>query len=219
MHPALNLSLADRLTDLGDISPSRVRLDPSPGRATVDDLIRISQIENRHYELIDGTLVEKAMGWLESMLAGVLLQWLNNYLDQHPIGVATGADGFSHLFIDTVRGPDVAFVSWERLPDGIPVEPIPNLVPNLVIEVLSKGNTRAEMSRKRREYFHAGVQIVWMIDPRSRSVAVYTSSEEVTLVDEQGRLDGGSVLPDWRVDVKELFARIDRHGPQADIER
>jgi len=87
------------------------------------------------------------------------------------------------------------------------------LVPDFVIEVLSVGNTRGEMARKRREYFHAGVQLVWMIDPRSRTVAVFTNAQEFTLVDETGSLDGGNVLPGWTIQLEQLFARLDREAP------
>jgi Uma2 family endonuclease len=76
-----------------------------------------------------------------------------------------------------VRGLDVAFVAWDRLPNGkIPCVPIPDLVRNLVIEVLSVSNTYGEMSRKRREYFHAGVDLLWMVDPRERQITFYLSA-------------------------------------------
>jgi hypothetical protein len=103
----------ERLSDLGNISTSRVRSEPVPGVASVEDVIRLRNAEQRLYELVDGTLVEKAMGWQESLLAGILLQWLNNYLDKNRLGVATGPDGMIRLFGDTVRGPDVAFVAWD----------------------------------------------------------------------------------------------------------
>ena len=206
--------MADRLADLGNIPLSRVCVDPPPGKATIDDLIRLNESEGKQYELIDNTLVEKAVGWQESMLAGVLLQWLRNFLDEHNLGEVSGSDGMSRLFGDTVRGPDVAFVSWDRLPGGIPATPVPDLVPDFVIEVLSVGNTRGEMARKRREYFHAGVRLVWMVDPRGRSVAVFRSPEDFTVVDEEGMLDGGDVLPGWNVSLPELFSRLDRQPPR-----
>ena len=211
MNPAIPFSMADRLADLGNIPLDRVRCDPPPGHATIDDVNRLRETEGRIYELIDKTLVEKAMGWQESMLAVVLSQWLNNYLDENDLGLATGADGMTRLFDETVRGPDVAFVAWSRLPAGkVPQEPIPDLVPNFVIEVLSISNTRGEMARKRREFFYAGVELIWMVDPRSRTVAVFSSPESFVVVDDQGTLDGGEVLPGWKVDLAKLFAKLDR---------
>ncbi len=203
----------DRLADLGHVPASRILVEPPPGMAACADVVRIREVQGKICELIDGTLVEKAMGWSEAILAGILLQWLNNYLDSHPLGIATGPDGLTRLFGDTVRGPDVAFVSWQRLPGGrIPTEPIPDVVPNFAIEVLSVSNTYGEMSRKRREYFHAGVELLWMVDPRQRSVTVYRSSLQAEVVPEGGVLDGGSILPGWSADVGTLFGKLDQQG-------
>ena len=211
MNIALATTWEDRLADLGNVPTTRVRCEPAPGAATVKDVVRIRNTERRLFELVDGTLVEKAMGWQESFLAGILLQWLNNYLDQFRMGVATGPDGMTRLFGDTVRGPDVAFASWARLPKGrIPTEPVPDLVPNFVIEVLSVGNTYAEMSRKRREYFHAGVELLWMVDHRSQTVTVFRSPQDASVVNAGETLDGGSVLPGWNVDIADLFSRLER---------
>ncbi len=212
MSIALATTWEDRLADLGNVPATRVRCEPAPGAATVEDVLRLRNTERRLYELVDSTLVEKAMGWQESLLAGILLQWLNNYLDQYRVGVATGPDGMTRLFHDTVRGPDVAFVSWARLPNGrIPTDPVPDLVPNFVIEVLSVGNTYAEMSRKRREYFHAGVELLWMVDHRARTVTVFRSPQDASVVNEGDKLDGGSVLPGWQVDIADLFSRLERN--------
>ncbi|MCF7963670.1 MAG: Uma2 family endonuclease [Pirellula sp.] len=213
MSIALATTWEDRLTDLGNVPTARVRSEPAPGAATVEDVVRLRNSERRLYELVDGTLVEKAMGWQESFLAGILLQWLNNFLDQHRIGVATGPDGMTRLFGDTVRAPDLAFVAWERMPGGrIPKEPVPDLVPNFVIEVLSAGNTYGEMSRKRREYFHAGVELLWMVDHRSRTVTVFRTPLDATVVTEGHNLDGGNVLPGWKVDIADLFSRLESNA-------
>lgn len=211
MSIALATTWEQRLNDLGNVPASRVRSDPAPGTATVDDLTRLRNTERKLYELVDGTLVEKSMGWQESLLAGILLHWLHGYLDLHRIGVATGADGMTRLFGETVRGPDVAFFAWNRMPNGqIPTDPIPDLVPNFVIEVLSTGNTYAEMSRKRREYFQAGVELLWMVDHRTRTVTAFRTALEATVYSEDKIIDGGNVLPGWQVNIAELFSRLDR---------
>ncbi len=215
VNASVSFSLADRISDLGGIEASRIRSTPAPGSATIPDLIRAQAEDGRLYELVDNTLVEKAMGWQESLLAMVLAQWLRNFLDNHDLGVVTGPDGMSRLFGDTVRGPDVALVSWSRMPGGrLPTDPIPDLVPDFVIEVLSISNTRSEMARKRREYFQAGVRLVWMIDPRRRTVAVFTAAESVTIAAEHDRIAGGDVLPGWEVDLEKLFAELDRRSPE-----
>lgn len=212
--PTVTESMADRIADLGGVPEHRVRCSPAPGSATLQDLIQVNETRAGLCEWIDGTLVEKAMGWQESILAGVLLHWMRAYVLERNLGLVTGPDGMTRLFADTVRGPDVAFYSWSRIPDGrLPEEPVPSLVPDLAIEVLSSSNTRAEMARKRREYFHAGVRLVWMVHPRSRTVAVYTSSEHVVLAQQGDIIDGGEVLPGWKVDTGQLFAELDRQAP------
>jgi Uma2 family endonuclease len=215
VNASVSYSLADRILDLGGIDAARIRSTPAVGTATISDLIRAQAEDGRLYELVDNTLVEKAMGWQESLLAMVLVQWLRNHLENHNLGVVTGPDGMSRLFGDTVRGPDVSFVSWSRMPGGqLPTDPIPDLVPDFVIEILSLGNTRSEMARKRREYFQAGVRLVWMIDPRRRTVAVFTAAESVSISQEHDRIDGADVLPGWVVNLEELFAELDRRAPQ-----
>ena len=113
-----------------------------------------------------------------------------------------------------VRGPDVAFVSWQRLPEGkVPDAAVPEIVPDIAIEVLSEGNTYAEMSRKRREYFHAGVRQVWMVDPNERTVAVYTDVMRYEILDEQAELSGGDILPGLVIRLSEVFGELDRQRP------
>jgi Uma2 family endonuclease len=212
MSVAIATTWEQRLADLGNIPVTRILSSPAPGTATWKDAVQVRDTEGRICEVVDNTLVEKALGWQESLLAGVLLHWLHNYLDQNKLGVATGADGMTRLFGDTVRGPDVAFVAWDRLPGrSIPSDPIPELVPNFVIEVLSTGNTYSEMSRKRREYFHAGVELLWMVDPRERTVAIYRTSNDAEVIRE-GEISGEHVLPNWRVDCGELFGKLDERG-------
>lgn len=215
MNPVLYWSLEDRLADLGGVPVSRIRSDPMPGSATVEDVTRLRDTEGRRYELVDRTLVEKAMGWQESLLAMVLGHWLCEFLEENNLGLATGADGMTRLFDNTVRGPNVAFVRWDRLPGGtIPDAPIPELVPNFVIEVLSVSNTRGEMARKRREYFHAGVELAWFVDPRGRTVAVFTSADDFKVYDEEASVAGGTVLPGWTVELEKLFAKLDQRAPE-----
>ncbi len=214
MNAALTTSLAERLADLGGIPVERVRTNPPPGTATVDDLIRVNSQGSGRCELVDHTLVEKPMGWRESLLAGVLLHWLHSYLDEHNLGVITGADGMTRLFPGVVRGPDVAFVSWDNLPDRkLPADAVPDLAPDFVIEVLSLSNTRAEMARKRREYFQGGVRLVWMVDPQTRTIAAYRDNEDVVVVDEDSTISGGDVLPGWSFETAKLFAELERKAP------
>ena len=212
--PAIR-TLADLLERLGGIAPGRVLCQPAPGRATEADLLEVATHDDRLYELVDGALVEKAVGLRESLLAIVIAASLREFVLPRNLGVVSGADGTMRLFPGLVRIPDVAFASWDRFAEGrIPLDPIPDLVPDLVVEVVSEGNTVAETDRKRREYFRAGVRLVWMIEPKDRTAAVFTSPEHSTRLDESQTLDGGAVLPGFVLPLRDLFAELDRrrHG-------
>jgi Uma2 family endonuclease len=101
----------------------------------------------------------------------------------------------------------VSFISWDRLPNRrVPRQPIPDLAPDLAVEVLSKGNTRGEMTRKLQEYFAHGVRLVWYVDPRTRTARVHSSPDESTLIQETDALEGETVLPGFSLPLDELFA-------------
>ena len=208
--PAAIQTLADLLERLGGIPLARVRYHPSPGTATEQDVL----IPGQHpCELVDGVLVEKAPGYRESCLAGALLALVRAFVLPRNFGLVSGADGTVGLFPGLVRIPDVAFTSWDRLPNRrMPAEPIPHLAPDLAVEVLSHSNTEAEMARKRGEYFTAGARLVWIVDPDSRSVTVYTSPTQSNTLAKTDLLDGGAVLPGFTLSLRDLFAELDRAG-------
>src|SRR5205809_4813006 len=102
----------------------------------------------------------------ESVIAGQVLIEIGLYARQHDLGIPSGEAGTVRLLKGLVRMPDVAFFAWDKLPGRVlPSRPIPDLAPDLAVEVLSKANTPAEMGRKMREYFLAGVRLVWMLVP------------------------------------------------------
>lgn len=206
-------TLADLLVQLGGIAPERVRFRPLPGTATEQDVLDVQASEGRLCELVDGVLVEKGMGFRESFLSMALSAILWGFVKPRNLGLVTGADGMVRLASGLVRIPDVAFISWNRLPDRrVPTEPIPGLAPDLVVEVLSESNTEAEMARKRREYFAAGVQLAWFVDPVARRVDVYTAVDQSTLLHAEHTLEGGAVLPGFTLPLQELFNELDRQG-------
>ncbi len=100
-------TIADLLESLGGIPARRVLFNPVPGTATERDLIEIHDRSNRLYELVDGTLVEKAMGFDESLLGFFLGGALLDYLKAHDLGKPVGADAMMRLFPGLVRIPDV----------------------------------------------------------------------------------------------------------------
>jgi Uma2 family endonuclease len=199
------------LAELGDIDPKRVRLAPPPGRAKVTDVVRLNDRYGRLYELVDGTLVEKVMGFPDSSLATYLIREIGKYLDHHDIGELVGADGMMQIFPNLVRIPDVAFISRQRLPGGVlPTAQVPAIVPDLAVEVISPGNTKREMERKLNEYFRAGVSVVWFVYRLNRTVAVYTAPDVAEVLSETDTLDGKNVLPGFRLSLAKLFGRVPR---------
>src|SRR5262245_19312535 len=135
-------TMGDLLERLGNVAPKRVRLKPPPGKATERDLLRIHARTDRLFELVDGTLVEKVMGYLEGSLANWISFLLQRFLEENDLGNLAGADAAARLMPRLVRIPDLSFVRWERLPvrGEIPDEPILGLAPDLAVEVLSRGN-------------------------------------------------------------------------------
>lgn len=209
LSPPEITTVGDLLDSLGGISPDRVRYRPALGTATEQDVIDIEAREKRLYELVDGVLVEKAMGYNESFVAGLILTLLNQFVLPRKLGFVTGEAGMMRLFPGLVRIPDVAFVSRERLAGGrLSNEAIPSVAPDLVVEVLSEGNTIREMTRKRGEYFDAGVRLLWIVDAKARTVAVYTNPQEPTILDETQTLAGDPVLPGFSVAIKSLFEEL-----------
>jgi Uma2 family endonuclease len=207
--PAINdgETIADLLTRLGNVPANRVRLHPTPGTATEKDLIRVLDHENRPCELVEGTLVEKPMGFDESQIAVTIIILMGSFVRRHKLGLVTGEGGTIRLIRGLVRIPDVAFVSWDRLAGRKrPKVPIPQLAPDLVVEVLSKSNTKREMDRKLREYFEAGVRSVWIVDPKKRTVRQYSALDQSVLLNEDESLDGGAILPGFVLRVKDIFA-------------
>ena len=141
-------TLADLRKRLGGIPLDRIWFHPAPGTATEKDVIEAEVHQNRLCELVDGTLVEKAVGFEQGRLALRLGHLVSSYLDENDLGVCVGADGMMRIAPGLVRIPDVSFITWDRLPGReSPQEPIPALAPDLAVEVLSEGNTRGEMAR------------------------------------------------------------------------
>jgi Uma2 family endonuclease len=208
-------SLADALKQLGDISPSRVRMHPAPGTATERDVLDILDHGNRLCELVDGILVEKPMGVLESCLASQIIRLLSNFVEEYDLGIVTAPDGTLRLMPGLVRMPDVAFISWNQLPARkYPNEPIASLIPELAVEVLSESNTRGEMVRKLKEYFLAGTQLAWIVDPIQRIVDVHSAPDRFIRLKEDDALDGGDLLPGFRLPLERLFARVEKRQPR-----
>jgi Uma2 family endonuclease len=208
--PQAERTLADLLDELGNVPPNRVLLTPHPGTATEEDVLEVERRTGRAPELIDGVLVEKTVGYRESALASALIIHLGNFVLPKKLGIVTGEQGTLRILPGQVRIPDVCFISRNHFPGGkMSDAPIPGLVPDLAVEVLSPINSPGEMARKLRDYFAAGARLVWYIDPRSRAAKVYTALDKCESLTEADVLDGGEVLPGFRLPLSTLFADVE----------
>src|SRR3982750_4237210 len=199
---------AEWLRALGGVPLERIIFDPWPGTATEADLLRFVERDKRLCELIDGTLVEKPVGYWETLIAQNLATDLGIYVREKGLGALAGADSTMRMAsTGRIRLPDLCFVSRERLPRTR--EPVPTLAPDLAVEVLSEGNTAEEMLQKLREYFASGTRLAWIIDPATRTVAIYHGPEGPTRVlDERASLDGEQVIPGFTLPVTSLFLNV-----------
>lgn len=205
--PSTMITLTELVRLFGPMPAWRIRSIPAPGTATEPDVVEIERNENRLCELVDGVLVEKVVGFYESILAIALARRLGDFVEAHNLGVVTGEGGMMRLFPGLVRIPDVAFASWKEFPEGVTDEPVPEIVPDLAVEVLSEGNTKQEMDRKLSDYFDAGVRLVWLVEPRKKTVEVFSAKDASIVLDENATLTGGEVLPGFSLPLKSLFAK------------
>ena len=198
------------IAHFGDIPIARIRTSPAPGHATEAAVIELHEQHDRLCELIDGTLVEKTMGWREAELAIIIASLLRNFVSAHRLGKVFGSDGMFRLEPGQIRIPDVSFISKRRFA-GRSVKPSAFWEHgcDLAVEVISPSNTRREMERKLSDYFAAGVVLVWLVylDPQ-RIVAYNSPTDSVTLRGDD-LLDGGAILPGFSVPVASIFAELD----------
>jgi len=175
---------------------------------TAEDLFLISS-DDCKYELVAGTLVRMPpTGRLHGAVSVRVGRLLDEYVEAHGLGLVCGAEtGFIlRQRPDTVRAPDASFVRRERIPATGDPERYWPLAPDLVVEVLSPGDRASDVQAKLQEYFAAGTQLVWVIDPRERTVVVYQCMTDARTLTASDELTGGTVLPGFTCPVGRLFA-------------
>ena len=201
-------TVADLLRRLGNVPAHRVRLHPPLGTATERDLIRNneSKLKTAICELVDGCLVEKPVGWEESAIAFLIGHALLTFTKPRRLGTVLGPDGMLRLVAGLLRAPDVSFLARGKLTrykrGG---QRFPSVAADLAVEVISKSNTKAEIARKLDEYFAAGTRLAWVVDPKTQTVRVHTAPRESAVLGLDGVLDGGDVLPGFRLPVRDVF--------------
>jgi len=158
-------------------------------------------------ELLRGSVVAEPRPSLDhGRVAGRLAAALGEWVYSHGLGEIVVESGFVlGREPDTVRGPDVAFVSTERLAEHQGPGPFFEGAPDLAIEVLSPWNSRREMGAKVAEYLEAGARMVWLVGPASQAVTVHRPEHEPLHLEPGNTLDGGDVLPGLGISLARIF--------------
>lgn len=176
-------------------------------KMTAEELITMPD-DGKRRELVEGELKEMApAGALHGDVAMSLGALLKHYVKSKRLGRAPAADtGFILARNpDTIRAPDTAFISRERVPPEGPPEGYWELAPDLAVEVVSPNDTAAEVQEKARGWIEAGVRMVWVVYPKTRSIVVQKSLKDISTLTEEETLSGGDVVPGFECSVKEIF--------------
>jgi Uma2 family endonuclease len=182
-------------------------MSSGPGLMTAEDLWRLPD-DNTCRELVRGELRRRPLaGFEHGVINATFAAIFCRHIRVPRIGAAVGA-GTGFILArnpDTVRAPDVAFVSQARLEQtGIPKKFFPG-APDLAVEVVSPSDTMEEIEEKVDDFLAAGTQLVWVVNPRRRSVTVYRPGPRVNILKEPDELAGEDVVPGFACRVGDLF--------------
>lgn len=174
---------------------------------TAEDLLQLPD-DGFRYELLQGELRQMTPAGSEHGATALKFSWrFAQFVETHHLGMTFVAEtGFKIATNpDTVRAPDLAFVRSERIPEsGLPRGYFPG-APDLAVEVVSPGDTVYEVEEKIEEWLAAGAQLVWIVNPRRRTVNVHRSDREERTLRENDVLDGEEVVPGFTLRVAEIF--------------
>ena len=184
---------------------------PAPKTArellTADDLLRL-YADGVRGELIRGALSETMpTGREHGQIAGRLTVRLGSFIESKKLGVYTTSDSGVWLERDpdTVREPDVAFFSAEKIPLDADIPGYAEVAPDLVVEIVSPNDRLTEVNDKALMWLRYGVRLVWVVRPEERMVDVHRDGHPVATLSESESLDGLDVLPGFSCPVREVF--------------
>jgi len=165
------------------------------------------QPDERRSELIAGEVVREPPPAPEhGLLAVNVAHHLRRFLDVHRLGRVLAESGYVlRRGPDTVRGPDVSFISEQRWAVTRDRRRYFEGAPDLAVEVASPGDGRRKLAAKAREYFQAGARLVWVVWPGSRTVDVHRPGSPPATLHAADTLDGGDVLPGFALPVSRIF--------------
>jgi Uma2 family endonuclease len=175
---------------------------------TEDDLFRLPMDHLRH-ELIKGELRTMApTGGEHGAVTVNLTVPLGGYVKAKRLGRVFGAEtGYTiEKNPDTVLAPDVSFLQASRIPPtGVTKKFIPG-APDLAVEVVSPGDTMNEVDAKVQDWLAAGTRLVWVVNPKPRTVTVHAAAHRPVILTEDQQLDGEDVVPGFSLPVREIFS-------------
>ena len=174
---------------------------------TAEDLLELSS-QGVRGELIRGVLCETMPAGMEhGEIAVALSSELRRYVRPLRLGRVVGSDAGVLLQRgpDTVREPDVAYISTERLPMGVRVPGYLEVAPEIVAEIISPGDSQREVNDKTRMWLSHGVSLVWEIYPEERAIVVNNADGPPVTLTGDDTLEGGDVLPGFSCPLRDLF--------------
>lgn len=194
--------------------------EAAPKLITAEELERMLD-DGYRYDLIGGVLVKMCPanfehGWLAAQIAWLLTAFVR----PRRLGIVVGAETGFLLARDPdhVLGPDVAFVRRDRLPPRRERRHYLPLAPDLAVEIVSPSDRTKTVMDKVMEYLDYGVRVVWVVYPVRQTVMVWNGDRTGRLLGETDELDGGEVLPGFRVRVGDLFQEWDEPDPEDESE-
>jgi Uma2 family endonuclease len=174
------------------------------GTATVEDLLKMPE-DGQKYELVNGEIVVSPTGWKHSKIAIKISHILATFLEGHPIGMLAGPDLGVWLSNGNLRSPDITFVRNEKLPKEEDQDKFAEFVPDLAVEVLSPSDRPQFVEEKIREFLENGVPIVWLVDPKQKTVTEYRSLSETQQYSGDDVISAEPVLPGFSCPISRFF--------------
>ncbi len=174
---------------------------------TADELLRMPD-DGFCYELVRGELRRMSpAGYEHGKLTALLTGSLVQHVMAHDLGAVCAAETGFRIAADpdTIRAPDVAFIRRERLEETGEEKSFWPGAPDLAIEVVSPGDSYTEVEEKVCDWLAAGTRMVIVVNPQQRTAKVYRSLTEITVLTESDTLDGGDVVPGWKMALRAVF--------------